>query len=153
MPPPPNIEQLLQQLQFPGMPQPESDVAMLWLQRHGREYDAIEFNVRLGEGQLPLPGLDASTARLQRLVTQKRADIIVTLGDQATIIEAKIRAGLGAIGQLTGYRDLYARDNPDRPAPRLLIIAKFADPDVQYVASQNGIDLLLFERATPQPTA
>lgn len=153
MPPPPNLDQLLVQLQFPGMPKPESDVAMLWLQRHGRNYDRIEFNVRLGEGAVPPPGLDPVIVEMTRKVTQKRADIVAWLGDDVTIIEAKIRAGLGAVGQLAGYRELFVRDNnPPRP-PRLMVIAKFADPDVQYVFQQSGIDLHLYEPASSSPSA
>lgn len=151
MAPPPNLEQLLLQLQFPGMPQPESDVAMLWLRAHGAEYDRIEFNVRLGEGAIPPPGLDPSIERMTKLVTQKRADIIAWSGEDVTIIEAKIRAGLGAAGQLRGYAELYSRDNnPSRP-PRLMVIAKYADPDVRFVFRQSGIDLLLYEPASPNP--
>lgn len=153
MAPPANLEMLLLQIQFPGMPAPESDVAKLWLQRHGAEYDTIEFNVRLGDGAEPPAGLDASIERMTRLVTQKRADVIATRDGRATIIEAKIRAGLGAAGQLNGYRALYQRANPGAPAPRLLVIAKYADPDVQYALAEQGIDLILYERAGSSPPA
>lgn len=147
MPPPPDLPVLMVQIQFPGMPRPESDVAKLWLQRHGHEYDRIEFNVRLGDGIDPGAGTPAYARRQAVMATQKRADVIAWLHGRATIIEVKIRVGLGAIGQLLGYQFLYMRAFPEQPEPRLLVVARLADGDVQPALVANGIDLVLYERA------
>ncbi len=153
MPPPPDLAILLVQIQFPGMERRESDVFKLWLQAHGDAYDRLEFNVRLGEGGRPLDTFDETTRRQQTLVTQKRADAIAWLQDQADILEVKLRAGLNAVGQLVGYRELFMRDRPELPPPRLRIIALWADPDVEFVAGAQGVELVLFERPRSSPGA
>jgi hypothetical protein len=143
--PPPNLDVLLQQMQFPGMPMPESDVFREWLVRHGREYDRIEFQVRLGDGIPPDPRLNQTFAEQAVMMTQKRADAIAWQNTQATIIEAKIRASLGAMGQLLGYGVLYQKMNPASPPPRLLVVARRVDSDTAGVFEEHNIGVTVYE--------
>lgn len=146
MPPPPNLDQLLLQIQLPGMPRPESDVCKEWLQRHGAEYDAIDFNVRVGEGvQLSGGNFSEDTIALANAMTQKRIDMVTWVYGQPGLWEVKIRASLGAVGQLIGYRELFAGTYPGAPQPTLTIIARRVDADTASVCSAQGIDVILYE--------
>lgn len=145
MPPPPNLETLLLQIQLPGMPRPESDVCKEWLQRHGAEYDAIDFNVRVGDGVQLGEGFSPETIAQANLMTQKRIDMVTWVYGQPGLWEVKIRASLGAVGQLIGYRELFAGTFPGAPQPTLTIIARRVDPDTRSVCSAQGIDIVLYE--------
>src|SRR5215813_5053487 len=118
MPPPPNLDQLLVQMQFPGMPQPESDVLMEWLKRRGAGYDRIDFQVRVGAGAPPDPSLSPEIQALATSLTQKRIDVVAWLDGVPTIIEVKIRVSLGALGQLLGYRTLWPTSFAGTPEPQ-----------------------------------
>lgn len=145
MAPPPNLDQLLVQMQFPGMPRPESDVLKEWLVRRGADYDRIDFNVRLGKGVDLGEGFTPETKDLANKLTQKRADLVAWKFDVPTIIEVKIRASLGALGQLLGYRTLWPLTYPDTAEPGLLVIARRVDDDAALVLSEHGVDVILYE--------
>jgi hypothetical protein len=132
---------LLEQLQYPGMSEPESEILRRWLRKYGAEWELFGFNVRLGLGQEPIDGLDANVARAQTLLTQKRADLIVRRGDEHLILEVKWRAGLGVLGQLLGYRDLWMIEFPQLPEPRVGVIAALADQDTKRVLADHDIPL------------
>lgn len=145
--PPANLDHLIAQDYFPGLEAGESQVAHAWLVARGALYDRIDFNVRLGVGVEPPAELVEPYLSMATDLSRKRADIIAVAGDVTTIIEVKIRASLGAIGQLLGYKALYEREHPDIGSARLSILARRVDPDAQYAISQNGIDLYLYADA------
>lgn len=145
MPPPPDLDVLLVQFAYPGMPEPESAVFRDFLQARGREFDRFDFNVRLGSGATVDDGLTEQYEKLAIKLTQKRADVVAWQADQPTIIEVKIRIGLGAQGQLLGYRSLWIRDRPHEPEPALLAIARRTDEDTLAALSDQGITVILYE--------
>lgn len=145
MPPPPDLDVLLVQYQYPGMPPAESAVFRDFLQRRGREFDRFDFNVRLGTGATPAEGLAGVYEELATKLTQKRADVVAWRAGAPTIIEVKIRIGLGAQGQLLGYRSLWIRDRPNEPEPALLAIARRTDDDTLDALSDQGITVILYE--------
>jgi hypothetical protein len=132
---------------FPGLEAGESAVAHAWLVARGALYDQIDFNVRLGVGVEPPAELVEPYLSMATDLSRKRADIIALTVDVVTIIEVKIRASLGAIGQLLGYKALYEREHPDIGTVRLAVLARRVDPDAQYALSANGIDLYLYADA------
>lgn len=146
MPPPPDLALLLAQIQYPGMTWVESRITEAWLRAHGAEFDAIDFNVRLGAGVDPGAGYDDSTRRQAQLVTQKRADIIATVPGFATIVEVKVRVGLPVIGQLIGYRELYRRWAGYDGHISLLAIGRSVVSDVEEIIRGQGIAMELFPR-------
>jgi len=145
MPPPPDLDVLLVQFVYPGMTEPESAVFRDFLEARGREYDRFDFNVRLGAGAEPAEGLTGVYEALAVKLTQKRADVVSWLAGRPTIIEVKIRIGLGAQGQLLGYRSLWVRDRPGEPEPALLAIARRTDADTLAALGDQGIDVILYE--------
>ena len=146
MPPPPNLDILLQQLQYPAMTWVESRITQAWLEEHGAAYDRIEFNIRLGRGISLGEGFGQETQRMAELVTQKRADIVAYSPDQVTIIEVKVRVTFTALGQLLGYRLLWQQANPDSPPVRLMAIGRAIVPDAESLFRGQGVEVLIFPR-------
>lgn len=144
--PPPNLGQLLVQIQYPGMSFVESEVTRAWLNQRGTQYDEINFNVRLGAGVDPGEEYNEETRRMAELVTQKRADIVARVGDQVDVIEVKVRVSFGAMGQLIGYRDLWQRDHPDLPVRHLVAIGRSVVPDAADIIEGQGIKIETFPR-------
>jgi len=143
MPPPPDLPELLLQRSFPGMSEPESRILRAWLAQHGAEYDRIEFNVRVGEGQELPPDTPDFVKELARSVSRPRIDVVASVSDVVRLIEVKVRAGLSSIGQLVGYRTLYFADHPGTARIELHIVAARTSPDVLRVLSENGIGIEL----------
>lgn len=135
-----DIDVLLMQMQFPGMPALESNIARGWVRQYAAGYDSLDFNVRLGEGRPLIEGLSPEIARQQTMLTQRRADIIGHVSAFVDIIEVKDRASLGAIGQLVGYRGLWADANPQIVVRRLIVVARDIPPDVENIFKRESIE-------------
>jgi hypothetical protein len=144
----PNLAELLEKRHLPGMTPEESAIARAWLEAHAAEFDSAEFNVRLGQGIEPQPDWDESTRRFAAASTTKRADVIARRGVDVTIVEVKVRAGLSALGQVLGYRDLWLTQNPGTAVTALVVAASAAEPDVQSVLQQQGVRLEIFPLVT-----
>jgi len=144
--PPPDLERLLVQLQYPAMTWVESRITEAWLRAHGAEYDAIDFNVRLGEGQQLGEEYSPETRRMAQLVTQLRADLVARRASEVTLIEVKVRVGLPVIGQLIGYRHLWNQAHPEAPVTRLLAIGRSVVAGLEGVLAAAGVEVELFER-------
>lgn len=127
MPPPANLAQLLVQIQYPGMAAPESEVTRAWLQVHGREFDQIDFNVRVGDG-IPQPATaTADQQAMAKLLTQKRADVVAQIGAYTQIIEVKVRATPSALGQLQLYKHLWEQAHPFQRTIEMKVICRSID--------------------------
>jgi hypothetical protein len=61
------------------------------------------------------------------------------IGAQPFMFEVKKRANHHAIGQLMTYRQLWMEDNPDAPVPRLAVIARTIDPDMERSSRPTGL--------------
>jgi hypothetical protein len=136
----------LDQLQYPGMTYVESQITRAWIQKHGAEYESIDFNVRLGAGVGLGEDYDDATRRDATLLSQKRADVVAIRAGVVTIIEVKVRIGLPALGQLLGYRELWRREHRDAGFIRLLAIGRSAVSDVDIVFRAQGVEIETFPR-------
>lgn len=144
--PPPNLGQLLQQIQYPGMTFVESEITRAWLNRRGAEYDEIWFNVRMGAGVDPGEEYTEEIRRMAELLTQKRADVVARLADQVDLVEVKVRIAFPVIGQLIGYRALWRREHRELPVRRLLAIGRSVVPDAADIIEEQGITIETFPR-------
>jgi hypothetical protein len=128
----------------PGLTAVESAIALAWLNDHWRDYDTVNFNVRLGEGvQLP-PGQPEYVQKFARAATAKRADMILTAGNVATIVEVKIRIGASALGQLLTYQTLLTAAHPDFAAVHMIAAGATIESDVQAILESHGITVEVF---------
>ena len=101
-------------------------------------------NVRLG------PVGTAELAKLYK-VTRRWADGVAFDGSQVYIIEAKMFADPGAIGQLEQYKDLFF-DTPEfsqyHSMPvKLVFLTTKEDPVLRRRSTEKGIDYIVFEPA------
>lgn len=130
--------------QLAGLTALESAIAKAWLDAHWQEFDSVDFNVRLGSGvELP-PGSPDYIKRFARAATTKRADLVLHLGRDVTIVEVKIRIGGSALGQLQLYSTLYARDFPATQRITMIAAGQTIEPDVRDVLTHHGIRVELF---------
>jgi len=132
---------------FPEQPKPESLVIRDFLVNQGATYDRFSFSVRVGTPIQPdpthLPAVQAGGVQS----SLKRIDLLAWTGKQVTIVEAKIRISVAAIGQVLMYRELFVQEMPDVPEPRLVVIGRSGDPDVLSTHSAQGIDVYLYADA------
>lgn len=86
------------------------------------KYAPFSYDVRVGDG-VPVP---ESASRLEKLLAYqlgaKRIDVVAKPNGETWLIEVKPRAGLSAIGQLIGYRVLYAAEHPDETTIRTWLV-------------------------------
>lgn len=139
-----NFDELMNLARYKGMVETEAYIMRQWIIRHAAEFDRIEFEVRLGPGgDAPAEWSDQQRAEYKHL-TQRRADAIAWLGDNAVIIEVKTRLKPQDVGQLLTYRWLFLNDFPHLPQPRMLAIGRRGGTDVTTSLNVHGIDVELF---------
>jgi hypothetical protein len=134
-------------MQFPERTPRESALIADFLRAHIDEYERYSFTVRVGQGAAPnpehLPGVQRQTVTNSQL----RIDMLAWQGAQPFIFEVKDRAIHAAIGQLLSYRHLWMEDNPDALEPRLAVIARTIEPDMERVYRASEITVYLYPPA------
>jgi len=91
---------------------------------------AIEYDVRVGEGVVLPPTALPIEIAYARALTTKRIDAVWRTANGTRLYECKPRAGLGAIGQLIGYRTLYAVTFPTETVIETWLITDRLQPDM-----------------------
>jgi hypothetical protein len=129
---------------LPALTAVESAIALAWLNLHWRDYETVNFNVRLGEGVKLPPGSPDYMAKFVRASTAKRADMILTAGNVATIVEVKIRIGASALGQLLTYQTLLTAEQPDFAAVHMIAAGATIEPDIRAILESHGITVEVF---------
>lgn len=117
----------------------DKSIWVRYLMQGGEQFAPFTYDVRVGDGLQMPNGTDALGLRIAYVLTTKRIDVLCYVNQRARIIEVKQRAGLSAIGQLIGYRDLYARQFPDQPIPEMLLITDVLQPDMKPILLQSNI--------------
>lgn len=143
-----DILKLSIRMQFPERSAVESAIIWDFLLAHGMEYDRFSITVRVGQGVRPDPTHLPGVQRQTWTNSQLRIDLMTWAGAQPFIWEVKLRANHHAIGQLVTYRHLWMEDNPDALEPRIGVIARYIDPDLERVYQANGITAYIYE---PRP--
>jgi hypothetical protein len=162
---PTNPAQRLQseRLKFPGLQPDEALLMRNWLTAHESEYDALDFNARIGAGDDPGPtyaqylrdnAIQNSQLRIDAVAwilgTQNKfpagtpppaSVYAVVPGALATIIEVKRRAATGGVTQLITYSHIWQDDFPNSPPPRLILIANSVSPTIGPVLTRANIRL------------
>jgi hypothetical protein len=161
----PTAAQRLQsdRLKFPGLLPEETLILRAWLALHQTEYDAFDYNVRLGTGDDPGPGYSDAIRRDAILNSQLRVDALawkfggaqpfpngvplppevfaVVPGAQAAIIECKRRAATAAVSQLSTYFHLWLSQFPANPQPTLILVANTVSATILPALTRMNIHL------------
>lgn len=145
MPPPPNLDELLHTEIYPGIDPYESKVINAYLTRHGFQFDRIDFNYKLGDGQPAPENTPEPYRKMWESVTRKRADCVCWREpDRAVIVEAKWTFHLRDVGQLLGYGELFRKQHPQYRAA-LVAICAVIDGDVQSVLTKYGASIIRYD--------
>ncbi len=107
------------------------------------EFLSLVYDLHLGEGAPIDPALSEGTKAIIAAVSRKRVDVVGETADSIIVFEVKPRAGMGAMGQLLTYRELYLREiRPTKPI-RMVVVCERVEPDVPRVYGQYGIEIAL----------
>jgi len=132
---------------YPERTDHESGIIRDFLVAHLREYDRVSFSVRLGTPIAPNPESPLNVQRSTIFSSLKRIDVVGWQGHFATLIDAKQRIRMDALGVMLGYRQLFLEEIPDAPEPRLVVIGRIADEDAIRILTDHGVDVLLYPEA------
>jgi len=161
----PTVAQRLEslRLQFPGLIPEETLIARAWLDLNQQNFQAFQYNVRIGSGDDPGPGYPDYARKNAILNSQLRVDAVVWQGlanpaavlddtppsttyasnpnAQPTLIEFKRRAATAAVSQLLAYSHLWAADFPGQRPPLLLLVANTVSQTILPILARAGITL------------
>ena len=90
---------------------------VLWrkfLELYEDRYDSFEYNVRVGRGIDPGPGVSKEMRDMWYAVTTKRLDVVANREDQTWVIEIEERPGARTFGQVLLYLHLLPQYYPVR---------------------------------------
>jgi len=107
------------------------------------EFTSITYDVHLGVGVPPDPSWPTWLVKQVAAVSRKRVDVLCETADAVYIFEIKPRAGMGALGQLLAYEQLYRNEyHPTKPIIKVAL-AERVESDVPAVFAQFGIRLVV----------
>ena len=140
---------------FPGLIPVEADLWRIWLKYHESEFDAFEYNVRVGQGLnvTPVtkgltPELSAALTTMWQQLTQKKIDVVGQTGVQTWIFEVEERPGTRALGQLLTYATWLTKQRELTLSPTLAIVCRALGPDMLEVFQENGIVIYQLQNLT-----
>lgn len=114
-----------------------------FLDSYAGAYRAFDYDVRVGEGEEPLPTLEPKYRAMAKALTQKRIDAVGYRDNEIWIFEVKPRAALSALGQIISYTELYILTfNPTEtivPA----VVCEMVDRDVKPLMTNRGIQVII----------
>jgi hypothetical protein len=126
-------------MKYPHLLPAEVRIWDRWMSQHKDEFIDFEYDVHVGEGIEIRPEWGDEIARMAKLLTQKRIDAVGYKPSEIWIFEVKPHAGLSALGQLIGYRDLYQKKYFPTVPIRLAVVCETIDPDVEVLMRERGI--------------
>lgn len=112
-----------------------------WMKRYGNLFYRYDYDVRVGEGIEIQSGWEENIARMAKLLTQKRIDVVAYRAGEIWIIEVKPHAGVSAYGQLKVYEKLLRQRVGEGANIKLGIVCETIDPDVEKLLEQEGVKI------------
>lgn len=126
---------------YPHMGPQDVAIWERFIDRNPGRFDECVYDLPVGAGA-DLEGSNVEDGtRFKEYLTKYKCDVIAFKGDEVCIIEVKPRAGLGSIGQIINYADLYI-EYVDRTAdPTLYIVTDALRTDMDWLCEKRGIKL------------
>lgn len=119
-----------------------AEESIIWgkfLSKFSQNFQRFDYDLRVGQGIIPDNSIPENYRQDYIQLTQKRIDAVGYIGSSCVIFEVKVRANLGAIGQLIGYRDLFLSSFPQYAVQGLHLVCSIIDPDELKVFSNTQI--------------
>ena len=128
---------------FPHLMPLEVPIWMRFLASTDIEFISFRYDVHLGGGAPVDPSWPEWLVKQVAAVSRKRVDVTGETADAIWIIEIKPRAGMGALGQLLAYEQLYLAEF--RPVKNIvkLALCERVEPDVPAVFARFGIRVVV----------
>ena len=132
-------------IRFPHMYAAESNIWRRWLEIYGKDYLRFSYDLHVGKLYPSLENQDPKWKRGAEAVYLKRIDVVGYQADTETVFEVKIRAGLGALGQIIGYLALYEEQFSPATELKGAIVCDGVDPNVRWILEDHGIELYVMK--------
>ena len=108
-----------------------------------KDFLSVNYDVHVGEGMIPPPGLPEWIQNVIAATSQKRIDAVAETLNNIWIVEVKSRAGMSAVGQLLAYEILYFKKfSPSKSLQKVLVCERIA-ADLDTVFEQYGIKIFV----------
>ena len=128
---------------YPHMSIDDIPVWEKFLEGYASYYESFDYDIRVGEGEEPLPSLEPKYQEMARALTQKRIDAIGYRDNEIWIFEVKPRAAISALGQIISYTDLYYLTHQPSETIIPAIICNSVDSDVRQLLELRKINIII----------
>ena len=129
------------QPRYPHMGPIEARIWSAFLEGTDLTFTKIEYDVRVGPGNMPSYSLPEDIANMWKSLTQLRIDAVGHRVGEIWIFEVKPRAGRSGLGQLLAYKTWYQHDYKPMKPIRLGIVCQEIDQNMIEVYKSYGIDI------------
>lgn len=119
--------------------------AYLWtkfVDKYGSRYSNFRFDVRVGAKAILDPSSLDWMRRSADALSQKRIDVVMDDSKYTYIVEVRVRANSGVLGDLIVYRRLYL--NRFRPPRKIIPILITDEPSADLVVALKELKLQYF---------
>ncbi len=124
---------------YPHMNSQEAEVWTRFMNLNPGFFHTVDYDWRVGEGMVIPPGTTENIARMGKMISQKRIDVLGWNEEQPTIVEVKNRVGIQTLGQALGYQVLFKQEFPNIIEPRMMVVTAVIDKDDQDVLNAYKI--------------
>lgn len=128
---------------FEGLNAQAIELWRQWLRLYQDKFQSFAYNVRVGQGLDPGPNATPEMARMWKMVTTKRIDVVAERLGETWIIEIEPRPGARTLGQLVLYMDLYPKYFTPQAVLNGALIAEYVGFDM--FASFHGRGHFIFK--------
>lgn len=111
-----------------------------FLDKHRSDYSGFDYDIKVGTGAPVKAGTPENYARMIKVLSKYRIDVVGHKNGRLEIIEVKPDASTIAIGQIQTYVELYKRDyNPSRQVVGVIVTDRKIG-DIDYLSERFGFE-------------
>ena len=124
---------------FPHLIGGDSNLWVKFLQQYPSFFDAVSYDVRVGEGMILEGDWSPEIADMATTLSQRRVDIIAEKDNKIWIVEIKVDPSVSLIGQLDAYLILFLNELETPVFTQLCTIVNRVNPDLITVLNHKDI--------------
>jgi len=129
--------------QFPAFLHRETNIWHNYMLQHPGQFKSLDYNVRVGKGFDPGSSWPDSARRAAIMNSQLRIDVVGFDGSAWWLIEVKVRAGAGAVGQLLQYHVLFEQAYPEKVPIKLMMVTDRPKLGLADLCTRHSIALVV----------
>jgi len=114
-----------------------------FLEAYGAEYESFDYDIKVGEGEAPLPTLPDNYKKMVRDLTRKRIDAVGYKDGEIHIFEVKPFAKLSVLGQIIAYTELYTDAHTTSEAIFSIVVCEQVDTDTKKLLTKYRTVIIL----------